>query len=445
MNRMKAFAKTPYFWLMLIFGVYFLLNLSMIDQGDDFCFNNIYRIKGDLFSFLQYYGNAWSGRLIPHGIMVLLFQLPPIIYQLVNAFFMTAVVFLGFRLCTGLTASFEAKEKFVLLGVAASVLYFPPAFMVSNAFFWKSANVLYIWGLAAAFTAVIPFVQAYLSQKTRALWWILAGIGAVYSSNFEQTAPFVLAFGIILMAMTYLEHKKVSLFHCLILLITGAGFVFSIKMPGNAFRFQAEVLEKMPHFDTFTFTDKIYLGFAYTFDFLYAHFPIFLFLISALALYLVFRSGQKIYIRVIAAIPTAYFSLLYFCSLAKGFFEKVHVPFGLDWGLFNFADFNTELVYFTLGQKLSLFFGILCFALLAVTIFLYVGKQKNTVSALLLAASFFTVFIMAFSPGVYASGQRVGIISAICLVIVLFRLLYLVLHSLAPKKVPEDAAEELQV
>lgn len=429
-KTLSGFLRSPYFVLLSVFSVMLILNLSLTDRMDDFSFNSIYLEKGNIIDFLKYYAHIWSGRLIPHGIMVLLFQLPEFVFQFLNAAFITALLWISVYFCNDGKKPVSSRERILFLLFSISVFAVLPSEMLSSTVFWKSANVLYVWGLVASMVAILPFYYAYRERRTGIGLKLLSLCGAVYASNFEQTAPVVIAFAVILTGLTYWDKKKVPWFHYLLLVVSGVGMFISLKMPGNAVRFDAEIIAWMPYYDTFSFLDKIYFSMGYALQFMYQHFWLILWGIGVGTSFLVFRSRQNLIIRLTSLVPAGYFTLLAFSTLASTILGENAVVFSdVKHFLFNFASFNTERVFLSGSQMTSLLFGILSFVILTVLIYLHLSKEKNTLSALFFLASLFDLFILGFSPTIYASGIRVGFITGFFLLMVLFRLAFIFLKN----------------
>lgn len=397
----------------------FYINISVESIRDDLIFKEGPTVYGSILEWLKFYINNWSGRIVPHTLLVVVLNMPPFIWGIINWIMMFTLVYIAIEFVIWEYKIKNKDEMFFAFLVATMILI--PSSITQGAILWKCASVLYLWGMVGALFALIQFLpKASRASKERfkGVNKFLAVLGAIYASYFEQTFTVMVTFAGIMLVYELMITKKVAKFNVALLGIMIVNGIISLAMPGNNLRSQSEVIAQMPYYDMFSISDKVMWGISFAGEKINSWFGMSLTLISVVVvLLLVIQKKSK--------------RLIYqgaFCIVfsIKAFAQRESVGWiAVDGQTFHLGGFNI----------VSTFFGISSFILLVILIWGYVSEEKDHISALFLLAAFFELVCMAFTPTIYASDDRVGYVSGILLIIVLFRLLLRLYKSLENKKI----------
>ena len=142
---MKISIRKNCFFFLGLYIVYFLLSTCIHNVGDDLVFQKGIEQYGSLHGWIIFFSNNWSGRIIPQGILVALLQFPESIFHMINAL-MWVLLFTYVVKVYDIHRNFDMKKTIITISILTfSVI---PKSVLSQATFWKCANVLYLWGSA---------------------------------------------------------------------------------------------------------------------------------------------------------------------------------------------------------------------------------------------------------------------------------------------------------
>ncbi|HOO79060.1 MAG TPA: DUF6056 family protein [Lachnospiraceae bacterium] len=411
---------------------FFILNWPLVDRYDDLVFRSMYEQQNGLLGWAKQYAEIWSGRVITHGTMVLLQRLPNVCFQIVNSVFLSLMIFFGIRYTE------DAKGKYRNAFMIAAFLLFLFVFtqdMLIYAVFWKAATVLYVWGLVGVFFGIWPFYQTYLGRKNRIVDYVLACIGLIYCSNFEQAAPIAIAVAAVLTLFTLGRKNKVPLIHYAMISGTIVLLLISVTAKGNAERTLSEALLYMPYYDSFSFGDKLLFSINYTLRFLQEQWAILLAPISVIAGIVVWKRKNAWSVKLVALFPALYYCVVYLIGKQSKIYTDPIEPQKFEKYLFTFTEFTYERFELMPEGVISMVIGLTAFIILFFLIWLEVSPKKGLLMGLFFLASFCDIAILGMSPSIYASGTRVGFIAGF-----LFLMVLLWLVGVALEQLQEDRA-----
>ena len=121
-----------------------IYNSTIRSMNDDFVFAQGIERFGGFWKWMYFYAMNWSGRLIPHGILVLLLQLPNVIFIVLNSIMLFATIYLFILIFA--PSSIRYPSIYGLL-IICSLLFFKLFGLYdwfSFVILWKCASVLYI-------------------------------------------------------------------------------------------------------------------------------------------------------------------------------------------------------------------------------------------------------------------------------------------------------------
>jgi len=398
-----------------------LLCMTIHNKSDDFVFANAFRQYGGVSGWLVFYALNWSGRLIPHFFLICLLQLPNFVFILLNMFMLVLLVYIFNK--TMLDDSVNAK-RWMPLFIGLLLLFLLPDDVCREALFWKSAAVLYLWGIVALLFALYPLIAVGEGRRITKQDYILAFIGGLYAGSFEQAAAFLFVFAILISLFDVFVKRRCNK-TCLILtvFITVVSLFFML-MPGNEVRKDAEVLAWISSFDMYSTPEKILWGITYSLQTLNQYLAGTAALLSAFLFFFVFRKKRG-FLRILSALTA-----VYYCLDLVNLWCADKTMLGNAGTLLNkaFTLITVDAADFHVGKSalLGTVLAITAFLTLAYLLLFIRGDEPEIVSPLFLLGGFATASLMGFSPTIYASGNRTKFIFALFFVFVLMRTVYIV-------------------
>lgn len=247
--------------ILIIIAISLALNMTLQNHADDFVFQKGIEAYGGLAGWLRFYAENWSGRLIPHGIFVVLQNLPDAIFFILNSVAFALLPIMLVRCLFPVQMRGDAKFE---LGLFLLLILFIPQSVFEYTVFWKCSSVLYLWGIVSMLFAMMPFVDQYRGNDKIGIGeFILATLGGIYASNFEQVAAFLMVFMVIMVVWNKLALKEKVGKCVVVIVITVASTLFFSSMQGNQVRYFTEVIQRISNYDMYSVWDKLLMGIWY--------------------------------------------------------------------------------------------------------------------------------------------------------------------------------------
>jgi hypothetical protein len=229
------------------FGIYILFSLCLVFPSayDDYGLaslsaygDNRQSISGQdftlpqLFVFLRGYYHNWGGRVVFHGLMILMLK-NVWVYRIAQAI----TVFISFFALHKVAVGERGNAKTVLL---CCTLYGAFSFeMFVWGFYWFCASAIFVLPLMFLFIGILLMRCLEDQPKNRAILilggsfcFLLAGISQ------EQIAFTLIALMFALCRYDYMDNKRIPLFRIPFLTTSLLGSGFLLLAPGNFMRFQ---------------------------------------------------------------------------------------------------------------------------------------------------------------------------------------------------------------
>lgn len=410
------FLKLKEGWLaaLIVFAAALGANYERPMRLDDLYFDTMFtRFNGNILSFAQEYWMIWSGRVVPHTIFVFLMGISPLLVNILSAAVTAGLIALMTRI---VQPESEAHGRRFLIAVLMLLWFYlaTPAELLNVTVFWKTAAVLYVWGLFFALLALLPLIKLLYEGNNVRNGVLGASIfAAVYAAGFEGSGSFFAAFGGAALLAALASRKKISLRHFLLWAAGTGCFIIFLNAPGNSVRFEEECLYWFPDFEMLTAADKFFMGIFYTLGDLVGSLRLPLVLIS-LFLFLYTILGRK-------GTGTALLSLLvllyYSLSGVKGlasYYAYIYPP------------------VMTVDEQRLVNTGIALFAafLLFFLILSVTYRERSIVPAFFYAGALAEAAVMAFSPTFFVSEDRCIFFSRELLMVPMFTLFSLDISAL---------------
>ena len=396
--------------LVLVASIF--LNLGLHSRNDDFYFALALERYGSLFGWAQVYGTTWSGRIIPHGLLVLLLQLPNTVFILINSIVIVAIFHLFVQLFAPRNIRFKTLAGVVMM-LSLLLLKFWNEWEITNVIHWKCSAVLYVWCIAGFFLAIRPLVLTADGKKVTRQEWVLAYAGGIYTSGFEQMAAFMLVFMLVFTIWNWYIEKKHSI-DCLALsvFISVLSLLFA-SFPGNATRFVAETIKWKQNYGMFSLPDRILLGICLCVSFLRDHAAPLMCLASIFLVILIYkRKPKNLVLRLLALEPAAYYFLALVNKMAGS--KTVSAVLGYDISFLKpflkkcIYVLNVDSIYFHYPLSI-LTTSCAVFSLITFGCLLYLAsgeKEYDLIKPLFFFGGCGTILLMGLSPTFRASGIR---------------------------------------
>lgn len=407
-----------------LYTAFFIVSCYMVSRDDDLVFQAGIKRYGSFSGWVEWFSHNWGGRIIPQGILVLLLQLPPIVFHFFDA--MAWVVLLIY-----IKKVFDADDHFskAVVYILTVVLIFVliPDGILNAAVFWKCANVLYLWGSAALLVGIYPVVQFMREGTIRLSDYILSVIGIVYASSFEQAG--VLMCGVLFVFVFFMlcDKRKISWQIVVLFLLAAACTFFFCTLPGNAARSHTEVLGQMQNYDMYSFPDKVLWGIWYVITNTEKEVMYLILLLAGTVTFILYKTRKSSDPVLIGA----YFMLAYFllCTLNRIGMTDAGTAYFIN-DLFSLVRVDSGEFGFTVSLALRSMIHFMAYVYLGMCIMLVNPERFEPVGFTFYFGALAAMFIMGFSPTIYESGARPRFLGYLFIICVEIRMLSCLAESM---------------
>lgn len=220
--------------LAAVFAVMLVLNLLTHYTADDWVYMLSFSTKEpirhirDIFPSMYVHSYRMNGRILSHGLVQLLFLLPPWCFDILNSAVYTLLMYLSLRLCMP-----GKRKKTWLLGFLVLGFWtLLPAF--GEAALWTVGSVNYLWALLFGLLYLFPFVRSFRQSEKR---WTAAGkigftVFSVLMGMYTEITSFVVLFlSVLLLLGSGKRVKKTWLWFPV--LGNAAGYAVLLSMPAE--------------------------------------------------------------------------------------------------------------------------------------------------------------------------------------------------------------------
>ena len=446
----------------IVLAISLTANLAQPLRMDDATFLRTFTFHGhDLWAWAQEYWITWSGRVVPHGIFLLLLSFSVGLVDIMNG------ILTAFSLVLTSIWVFSGKEddtraeSLILVFLAVCLYILTPTDILDVTIFWKTASVLYVWAFCAMLYALLPFtsilsnaeneisavsseksvkrhgetqqspltgmkVSAASSEKSvskrgkyeKPSWavMVLLALSSIYCAGFEPSGSFYFVFGGILIALAFLTGslRSIPRYAYSLWILTTAAFFFFLSAPGNMVRFREEALFWFPNYGLLGFTDKLLLGTAYTLGACLHEIYLPVLVLSVIVFLLMVAHRRGILLTLTAAFPMLYYGLYLFAK---------------DSPAYAFV-YNDVYGFYTSANWFATFLGMFAIIVTAFLIFIGIGDELDFKNTLFYCGAVAEQVVMGFTPTVAVSISRSSFFSRELLMIPICALLLELVRSL---------------
>lgn len=397
--------------VILYLAMYILLvvfDYCLIEKWDDSNFRDGIANFGNIFAWMKFWAENWSGRVIPQGILVLLMQIPDLGFHLCNAAMWMILLFYTWR---NLDCSGSVDRKLGMTVLFFSVFALIPVEVLDDSLFWKSANVTYLWGMAMLMVAIYPHAALLRGKKYRRRDYIIALPACLYASGAEQCGALMSGVMVCITAILLFREHRVEKKILILAIISCALTAFFFMMPGNSVRVRAEILGNFQNFDMFSSLDRTLLGIKYAIGHAECEIPELLALLAVFNLIGFLNLKRKDRLQeLLSWSTTIYFVCNFFDEMSRRMQEGT--TYMSSW--FALIEINTTDFGISRPTLIAELINVGMIVLLGMNI-AWIAEEFDVLRFCLYFGGFATMWLMGFSPTIYASAERPRFIGYYCL------------------------------
>lgn len=391
-EKLKEILKKEKIPFLIFIVLIILLHIFIQKENDDLYFSTVCENVG-LFDYLSQRYNTWTSRIIIEGILVTFCSFLPIeIWKIANIGMFILLIYSISKLFVT-----ENKQKLNWIVIISIVLI--PITILKEAG-WIATMNNYLWVASTGLYAMIPIKKLLNNEKISVIQGITFVISIIYASNQEQMA------GILFLVYTFfliyiIKNRKQKPILFIMYAIIIISLIFILTCPGNANRKIQEEETWYPEYSETSLFIKLAEGLTTMMHYVIRNGRVLFYGFIALITYTMWKTSKDIKYRLLGMSPI--FLVVIFDEVTR------------------------------ISGKANIIFTVCIYSLILISIGICLynifckGKEKdmkNFTPLLIYITGILSRYVMAFSPTVYASGERTSFfwyISISILIILLFR------------------------
>jgi len=389
----KNFNFTLVLYSILFFILMFIMkDYSFKDYADDMVYQNTFNEYSNWFCWAQDFYHGWSGRVAIHTLLIIILNLPVVIWQMLIS--VTIILILHYTLKTATLLSdvsvksspLFARIVMTLLPIALPV-YFWHMFR-DWTITWCTGTMNYLLPGCCLLISLYPVLLHLFQRQPQKKDYIFALIAGIITTSSEQTGAIFLVYSTLLIGYQLIQTKGQSISRPVLALCAALNILslISILAPGNRLRGSMEVAW-FQGFPTLNPADKLILGVQHYTGHMHRNDTLLFIILMFLALFILNRSKKinELYV-LLGAAAEAVIMLLSGSGFSEWYINP-HWTLYLLWMLLSIGVpfYNAWLLYCTFSTRST--------------------RLALSVTLLYLAAICSCV-VLGFTPNMYASGIR---------------------------------------
>lgn len=302
--------------------------------------------------------------------------------------------------------------------VFAAIFTLIPGEVLSESIFWKCANVLYLWGGAGILAAIYPVLRRLNHENVPLRYIIIAVIAIGYTAGFEQAAAVMCGMLVPLSLILFCRERHVdrAIAGLCIEAIGLTGF-FCMYLPGNRVRSASETLRHLPKYDMYTTLDKAIWGVNYAINGLESKAPFLIWIITVTLVAILIRTHSSRVLSVAAAIVCMYFTLNVVDYIGTQYTDNQTMLTSI------FQLVEVDSMEFVRTGTTKSMVHVLMYVLLGALSAVAIPEQIDILTFLTYYGGLASMWLMGFSPTIYASGSRTLFLGCLFMILVEIRLI----------------------
>lgn len=384
--------KKHYIPYIIFFGIFLLVSLrTTLQPGDDTVFRDAFRNYGGVRGWLKVYTETWSGRIVPHFLLILFLNRNIIFWRFANSIVFLLLAVSIYRISINSNDNYSDRKKTIIATIICGGILFIPSQVIYSGGIWITGSFTYLWPTVCVIFAMIPFKRLIVGESNNPIILILGTLCAVFSCYSEQTAAVLLVFSGLTIIYSLFTKSKAKIYHFILFVTIVINSYISLSAPGNKVRTTAETLMWYSDFDMLSGIDKVFLGVNLAFSHIFGQATLLMLGLSLVILVLVTKKTNDIFTNTIATLPVifAVFNLI------------------VNTKIFDIKTIDMVNVR-SLHQYIYIFIGIfVCLIILYLFFIVFDKYQMAIIAGLLFAAGISSIIVLGFSPTMYASQNRI--------------------------------------
>lgn len=388
MKKIKEISKKIYksdrFSFFIFIIIVSFLHIFMKKINDDLFFSTVCN-QTSLSNYLFIRYQSWTSRLVIEGFLVIFCEfLPMFIWKIVNI----GMIYLLLYTISKLFIYKDKRKENLLLCI--SLICIPN--MILREAGWMATMNNYLWVATTGLYSMLSLYKIINNEKISKLQNFTFIISTIYAANQEQMAGILFLIYSFFLVYIIKEKKLKAIFFINYLIIILSLF-FIVTCPGNTIRSEQEKNTWYPEYSNLSLISKLEQGITSMMDYVIEDGRILFLALLILVPYIIWKNYNKICIKLLGLSPLII--TLGYKELIKtlNYFEKIEF---MQSDLFiTFKCISYILILILLGISIYLIFN---------------NKKDNYIKRFMPIFIYFTGFIsrfiIAFSPTIYASGER---------------------------------------
>lgn len=419
-NKQRKFDFLISVGFFLLFFIFF--RFVTIQPGDDEIFIGLQQ-QYSFGEFLRHYYLNWSGRLFNNSLVYIFAGLPIIYWQL----FMSLMIIVFGRTITyyiyPISTENTLQRKFIRILSYLGIFLLSSAVLIPGVF-WLTGSLNYMVPVTFALLAFVPFfrlltLEDKFTKKFKPIY-IIPVILASLSNEQVSIGLWLITSGVLLLAKfrRIVIPRQLILLNFLIILFS----IVSIMAPGNWLRIQQETQVWFSEYLNFNLFEKAILSFGFSLSTIINQWYYLTGLLWAVTAIIVFLKARNWFTYSLSILL-----LLFSVSAGLRFIGSLEILPDLEKILPLDRIFSFP---YLLGPDpieptaiLTYIFSSIGLVLLPISWIIFLKQnQLGIVLSYIFTVSILLIFAVGFSPTLFASGGRTGLVPNVLLLIILVRL-----------------------
>lgn len=406
-KKLKSILTNPKFVYLIFLSIMLFLHIrAPYLIGDDSWFQRV-GTQQNIFDFLNFRWNVWTSRIIIEFILIILLQLPKIVWIILDSF-----VFLLIFDCLIKLLDFNKEEVTIKWYLLIVMLLLLPFSLFGEAG-WYATTTNYALPLSLGLYTLVIMKKEIEKESVKIYEFIFLYLSIIISASSELITALLFGISIMSMLWNYIQTKKIYKVNSIILVLSIISLIVHLMCPGNEARTLAETANWYPAFAYFNMIDKIMLGVITTSSHLISKISmVTIFFFASIVIGSI--RNEKVTYRKVNITLSMFISCEYIICILLRKFDIIHTFWKYDNLLESIPYDSLELYVFLIFIVINL---------LILVYLIYQLAHFKEITILIFMASICVRFIMGISPTIFASGERTYIFTYIGFICIAFYIL----------------------
>ena len=384
------------------------LTFTLINTGlqkiDDEIYKNAFYDYSSFFNWITFFYNNWSGRIVVSTLTTFFTNMPTYVFLISNITVFFIFIITIYFICNIMFENIEKKLKLMLLCCIPCFFYFMKLNVIKYGVIWLTGALNYFWPATFMLVSLIPFISELKSYNIKSKYYIIFLLANIISAMVEQTGLVLVCFGIITLILLKKENRKINKLLIIHLIIIILLFGICILAPGNVERKMVEELQWYNDFSMLSLFEKVNQGFRVFLDHTLNDNIILTTYFILQLIYLKSRNESKTKLDILFIV-----SLSVYIIWANLFRENE---------IFNLASFEIKKMYKYIDIIKIILNYIITIHIGIELLYIMKNSKNSFIVSLLYSASVCAIIILGFSPTIYASGDRIFLLTDFLIILI---------------------------